>query len=179
MFRTVMKRMAVVPLVLVLVAWVVFQPDAPALQLLGKPAPQFSLGLLDGGTYELAESKGNEIVILDFWATWCGPCRQAMPILDKVSRGFHDQGVRLYAVNLQENSQVVRRYLDSQKLDLTVLLDKRGSVAAQYMAQSIPQTVIIGKDGAVQAVHVGYSGNLEAAITKELTALANGENLVE
>lgn len=174
-----MKRMALVPLLLVLAAWVAFEPPAPALQLLGKPAPQFSLDLLGGGTYALAESKGNEIVILDFWATWCGPCRQAMPILDKVSSTFHGQGVRLYAINLQENPQDIRRYLNSQKLDLTVLLDKRGFVAAQYMAQSIPQTVIIGKDGAVQAVHVGYSGNFEAAITKELTALAKGVTLVE
>ncbi|MCH7911285.1 MAG: redoxin domain-containing protein [Candidatus Hydrogenedentes bacterium] len=154
-----------------------FQPPSPPMQLLGKPAPPFSLELLDGGTFDLAEAKGNEIVMLDFWATWCGPCRQAMPILEKVSRKFHEQGVRLYAVNLQEDSSDIRQYLKSEKLDLTVLLDKEASVAAQYKAEAIPQTVIIGKDGTVQVVHVGISPDLEAQVTAELSALVMGRKL--
>lgn len=154
-----------------------FQPPSPPMQLLGKPAPPFSLGLLDGGTFDLAETKGKEIVILDFWATWCGPCRQVMPIIEKVAEQFREEGVRLYAVNLQEDSQNVRRFLESQKLDVTVLLDRQGTVATQYRADAIPQTVIIGKDGTVQAVHVGSYPDLEAELTKELTALIQGEKL--
>ena len=69
MLRTLKQRMTFVPLLLIVAAWIAFQPRAPAFQLLGKPAPQFSLDLLDGGTFDLAKTKGNEIVILDFWAT--------------------------------------------------------------------------------------------------------------
>ena len=179
MLRTLKQRMTFVPLLLIVAAWIAFQPRAPAFQLLGKPAPQFSLDLLDGGTFDLAKTKGNEIVILDFWATWCGPCRYAMPILEKISEKFHDQGVRLYAVNLREDSRDIHRYLKSERLDLTVLLDTQGSVAGQYKADAIPQTVIIGKDGTVQVVHVGISLDLEAEITNELTALAKGEKLAK
>ena len=154
-----------------------FQPPSPPMQLLGKPAPPFSLELLDGGTFDLADTKGKEIVILDFWATWCGPCRQVMPIIEKVAKQFREEGVRLYAVNLREDSKNVRRYLESQELHLTVLLDKQGSVAAQYKADAIPQTVIIGRDGTVQVVHVGSYPDLEAELTNELTALTKGEKL--
>ena len=154
-----------------------FQPPSPPMRLLGKPAPQFSLELLDGGTFDLADTKGKEIVILDFWATWCGPCRQVMPVIEKVAEQFREEGVRLYAVNLREDSKNVRRYLESQELDLTVLLDTQGSVAAQYKADAIPQTVIIGRDGIVQVVHVGSYFDLEAEITSELTALTQGEKL--
>ncbi len=154
-----------------------FQPPSPPMRLLGKPAPPFSLEILDGGTFDLAETKGKEIVILDFWATWCGPCRQVMPIIEKVAERFREEGVRLYAVNLQEDPKNVRRYLESQELDLTVLLDTQGSVAAQYKANAIPQTVIIGRDGTVQVVHVGSYLDLEAEITSELTALTKGEKL--
>lgn len=154
-----------------------FQPPSPHMQLLGKPAPPFSLEFLDGGTFDLAETKGKEIVILDFWATWCGPCRQVMPVIEKVAEQFREKGVRLYAVNLQEDGKSVRRFLESQELDLTVLLDKQGSVATQYKADAIPQTVIIGRDGTVQVVHVGTYLDLEAELTNELTALTRGEKL--
>lgn len=154
-----------------------FRPPEPKHVLVGKPAPEFEIDILDGGTFNLAEVKGKEIIILDFWATWCGPCRMAMPILERVAKRFADQDVRLYAVNLEEDIPSIRRFISQQKLGLTTLLDKTGAVGLQYKAHSIPQTVIIGKDGTVQVVHVGYSADLENAITEELTALVKGEKL--
>jgi thiol-disulfide isomerase/thioredoxin len=155
------------------------QPPPPANALLGKPAPDFKLDVMDGGSLEIAAKKADEILILDFWATWCGPCRKAMPILEKVSKEFADQGVKLYAVNLEEDSEEIKNFLTSQKLDVMVALDSDSSVAAQYMVQGIPQTVIIGKDGSVQVVHVGVSPYLETQIRDELTALVKGERLAD
>ena len=70
--------------------------------MIGKPAPEFTLPLLDGGIFELAAHRGKEIVLLDFWATWCGPCRAAMPVLVDVAKEYADKGVRYYAIDLRE-----------------------------------------------------------------------------
>jgi peroxiredoxin len=157
-----------------------FQPPrqpSPADALIGQPAPNFELRLLDGGTIELAAKKDKEIVVLDFWATWCGPCRVAMPVIDRVTKEFEDQGVRLYAVNLEEEPEQIREYLKSVNLSIQVALDTDGSVAEAYKAFSIPQTVIVDKDGTVQVVHVGYSPNMEAELREQLTQLTEGESL--
>ncbi len=149
------------------------QPHA----LLGKPAPPIELELLDGGRFDLASFKDKNVVILDFWATWCGPCVQAMPIIDRVAEKYKDQGVRLFAVNLQEGADEIRTFLEEAKLDVPVALDKEGSVAAAYMANAIPQTVLVGKDGTVQVVKVGLSPDLEDALSEEIEALLAGKNL--
>lgn len=155
------------------------RPASPADALIGKTAPDFELRLLDGGILSLSAKKDKEIVILDFWATWCGPCRAAMPIMEKVSGEFADQDVRLYAVNLEEEIEDIKSFLESQGLNVQVALDTDGSVAEMYKAFSIPQTVIVGKDGTVQAVHVGMSPNLETELREELTQLVGGKNLTD
>ena len=145
--------------------------------LLAKAAPAIKLDLLGGGTLDLAALKDKNVVILDFWATWCDPCRKAMPIIDKVAREYKDKGVLLYAVNIQETREDIQRFVDDSGLHLAIALDKEGSVARAYQANSIPQTVIVGKDGTVQVVHVGLSPNLEDELKKELDALVAGKDL--
>ena len=144
----------------------------------GTPAPAFTLDLLDGGEFDLAQQKEKNIVILDFWATWCGPCANAMPVLAQVAREYRSRGVRLYSVNLQENPQVIRLFLKRHRLNLDVALDRDGEVGKLYGADSIPETVVIGKDGRVQAVHVGFLPTLKSELTKELDTLLAGESLV-
>ncbi len=131
-----------------------FRAPTPADLLKGKMAPDFTVALLDGDSLTLSEKKG-EIVILDFWATWCGPCRIAMPVLDAVAKEFAGDRVHLYGVNLQEEPERIRSYLEGKGLDVTVALDRDGSIGEMYEASAIPQTVIIGRDGKVAIVHVG------------------------
>jgi peroxiredoxin len=145
--------------------------------LVGKAAPDFTLDLLQGGTLTLADHKGKNIVILDFWATWCGPCVRAMPIIAEVASQYKDKGVVLYAVNLVESPDVIRPFLKKHDLDVQVALDKDGKVGKTYEARAIPQTVIVGKDGTVQVVHVGLLPNLEEALKSDLDALLAGKNL--
>jgi thiol-disulfide isomerase/thioredoxin len=148
------------------------QPPAPAEALAGKAAPAITLTQLDGKPFDLASKKGNEIVLLDFWATWCGPCRMGMPILNKVSKEFADKGVRLYAVNLEESEEQITAFLESTGMkELTVVLDKEGSTTQPYMAESIPLMIMIGKDGLVKKVHVGVTPTYEDDIRKELEEL--------
>jgi thiol-disulfide isomerase/thioredoxin len=144
--------------------------------LLGKAAPAFDLPTLDGKSAKLSDWK-DKIVILDFWATWCGPCRSAMPIIIDVANSFKGKGVQLYAVNIDEDAATIESFLNDEKLSVDVALDKAGKVAEEYLAAAIPQTVLIGKDGRVQVVHVGFSANLRETLTEQIEALLAGEDL--
>jgi len=138
--------------------------------LSGKPAPAFTVDLLDGGKLDLATHKGKNVVVLDFWATWCGPCRIAMPVLVEVTNQYKDKGVAFYAVNVGEAPAAVRAFLKKSELSLAVALDSDGKVSELYKVQGIPQTVIIGKDGIVKQVHVGVAPNLEEQLKEDLEA---------
>ena len=105
----------------------------------------------------LADLKGH-VSVLDFWATWCGPCVESLPHIDKINSDYADKGLKVYAVNLQETKPQVQKFLMSQKLTLPVLLDSDGATAKNYMANAIPETVIIGKDGVVKKVIIGFGG---------------------
>ena len=145
--------------------------------LLAKPAPSFKLELLEGGEFDLSRLKGKNIVILDFWATWCGPCIRVMPVMEEVANEYKDKGVILIAVNLRESPQKIRSFLQKQGLHPVVALDKDGAEGTIYKAQYIQQTVIIGKEGIVQAVHVGALPNLKKILKKELDDLLAGKKL--
>lgn len=164
-----------------------FSQPQPADLLVGKVAPELTLNLLGGGKLDTVASRGKEIVILDFWATWCGPCRIAMPILDKVASKFKDDDVRLYAVNLGEEPAYIRSFLDDLGLGLTVALDVDGSAGKEYKVDGIPQTVIIDRSGDVRYVHVGIPPPdlFEATLAEQLETLvkegktAGGSNAKE
>ena len=146
--------------------------------LLGKPAPPFKLELLEGGEFDLSQHKDKSIVILDFWATWCGPCKKVMPILEEIADEYKDKGVVVIAVDLREEPEKIRSFLEEQGLHTTVALDRDGKVGRLYEAKSIPQTVIIGIDGMVQAVYVGSTSTTKETLKKELAALLEGKKLI-
>jgi peroxiredoxin len=147
--------------------------------LVGKPAPDFELDLVGGKKFHLADSKGKEVVVLDFWATWCGPCLQAMPQVERAAGEFKDKGVRLVAVNLQETAEQVTALLERQKLHVTVALDRDGTVADKYKAVAIPQTVIVNRDGTVARLFVGGGGHLEQTLKDALKAVLEGDKPTE
>ena len=140
-------------------------------KLLGQAAPEFTLALLDGGDFDLASHQGKHVVLLDFWATWCGPCRAAMPTLVEISRDYADKGVKYFAVNLQEEPAKIRDYLKQADMNIAVPLDKDGTCAKKYAVRGIPTMIIVGKDGKVKKVHVGSSPTLKSEITHALDDL--------
>lgn len=147
--------------------------------LVGQAAPAAELAVLDGETHKLADFKGKKVVVLDFWATWCGPCIEALPIVDKVATKLADKDVAFFAVNLGDELDSVREFLDKHELKLPVAHDADSELAALFDANSIPMTAIIDKQGVVQVVHVGFGSDMEETLTEEVEAVLAGKQLAE
>jgi thiol-disulfide isomerase/thioredoxin len=125
---------------------------------------------------QLSSLKGS-VVVLDFWATWCGPCKASLPNLAKVSSdpALAARGLKVIAVNCRDPQDTTQQYIDQNHLPLTVALDLDGSAEDAYKVDGIPATIVIGRDGTIQHAIVGFGGQstedeLNAAIEKALAA---------
>lgn len=109
-------------------------------------APEFSLRELNGNVASLSGYRG-KMVLLNFWATWCGPCRDEMPSMEQLSRNFGGQGLTVVAINQRENAALVARFMKTHNLNFSTLLDADGRVAASYRVYGIPVSYVIDSDG--------------------------------
>lgn len=144
--------------------------DANGSPLVGKPAPEFSLETIAKREFSLGQLKG-KVTVLDFWASWCGPCMQTMPEIDRIVKEIGGDQVELVAVNLQETRERAQAAVKRLNLTSTVVLDIDGEVAQQYQATSIPQTVIIDCDGNVRHVFAGGGAKFLKQFEEALTAI--------
>ena len=132
----------------------------------GAPAPDFSLLTVENGKpVRLADLRGH-IVVLNFWATWCLPCRTEMPALDQAQRNMPDAVV--LGVNQQEGAETVGRFLREQGLDFAVVLDTAGEVNRLYRVLALPTTYFIDRDGVIR--EVVYGGPLTRALIESKVA---------
>lgn len=132
----------------------------------GAAAPGFSLTDLKGQQLSLDQMKG-KVVLLDFWATWCGPCRLSMPVLEQLQKEYGPK-LALLAINLEEPIEVVRGYVQKQNLHSTILLDSEGRVGRAYGSESIPMQVVIDKEGIIRHINFGYAPNLGERLRSEI-----------
>jgi peroxiredoxin len=151
--------------------------ESPPHPLLGENAPSFETTDLEGKPIALQKQLGKNIILLDFWATWCGPCVRAMPDVDAVAEKFADRGLVFYAVNVGEDPAAVKDFLTENKLDVPVALDADGAISEKYKVEALPQTVLVGKDGRVQVVHLGFSSALGKELEKNIEDLLAGKDL--
>ena len=148
-----------VPLVVIVAVgvWYVLKPAAPSetgIARPGAPAPQIALQQLAGGTSNLTADRG-KIVLVNFWATWCEPCKSEMPALQRLADELREQPFRLYSVDLQEDAQSIDTFQRQFGLDLYVLLDEEGSVTRAYGVRGLPATFLIDRQGVVRIQRLG------------------------
>jgi cytochrome c biogenesis protein CcmG/thiol:disulfide interchange protein DsbE len=123
----------------------------------GYLAPEFILPSLDGQTVRLSDFRGKKAVFLNFWATWCVPCRQEMPTMEKAYQEYKSRGLEILAVSLDTGSKsAVRNFMSELKLGYPALLDPEMEVLRLYRQFSIPATFLIDKQGIVRHRELGY-----------------------
>lgn len=121
----------------------------------GAPAPQFTLTARSGANVSLGQYKG-QVVMLNFWASWCGPCRQEMPLLDSIYTKYKRMGFTLIGVNVEPDSKSANDWLKQTPVSFPILYDKESRVSKMYDVEGMPSTVIIDRAGKVRALHRGY-----------------------
>jgi peroxiredoxin len=132
------------------------------------PAPEFSLPGLTGQTVRLSDYRGR-IVVMEFWATWCGVCRQTMPSLELLYRRYRDRGVEVLLVDMGEEPKRVKRWAGS-RFESTIVLDERNRAARAYGVSGIPALFVIDAMGLIRYTKTGYGGGLE----RDLTGILDG-----
>ena len=140
----------------------------PAKKLVGQPAPNILIQPTGGTPLHLADLKGKNVVIIDFWATWCPPCRFGLPMVSEVASKYKDKGVVFYAIGDGSINQE-KVYLEQRKIDAIPASSNAEGFEA-FMVQAIPETVVIDKQGIVKAVHIGLSKNEKEELTSEIEA---------
>jgi thiol-disulfide isomerase/thioredoxin len=139
------------------------------------PAPGFSLPSLDGRQIELSELRG-KVIVLDFWATWCTPCLAGLPHLQSMAGNgdMAQRGLVVLAVNEREKRESVRPIIDAAHYTFTVAQDADGSVGQAYLVFTLPTTIVVGRDGLVDAVVSGWTQDttrqIDDAVTHALDA---------
>ena len=128
---------------------------------LSGPAPNFTLQSRDGKTVSLADMKG-QVVMINFWATWCGPCRQEMPHLQALYERYNSLGFTLLGVNVEDNPNGAKKWLEENgPVTFPVLFDPKSEVSQLYKVVAMPSTVLVGRDGTMRFIHHGYKPGYE------------------
>jgi cytochrome c biogenesis protein CcmG, thiol:disulfide interchange protein DsbE len=137
----------------------------------GQRAPEFALPTMRGQTVALSSLRG-KVVLVDFWAQWCEPCKKELPQLDKLAKEYAGKGVVVLAVNIDKQRDNAARLVKQLGLSLDVLLDPAGSVAAAYDLPKMPTSFVVDKKGIVRYVNEGFEGPADVdRFKKELDEL--------
>lgn len=143
---------------------------------IGDPAPEFSLPSLNKTQVSLGDFKG-DVVFVNFWASWCPPCKQEFPELNKLADEYKDKKFKMLAINLDKSQARVEKYLKSigvEKFNMEILLDPDSKVVASYVARSMPSSFVIDKNGTIKFVHFGFNKKDPPKWREELDSLLKG-----
>jgi thiol-disulfide isomerase/thioredoxin len=142
----------------------------PSLALTPSAAPEFELASMAGKSVNLAAHRG-QVVMINFWATWCGPCRTEMPLLENIYRKYKPMGFTLLGVNVEPDSAAAAEWLKATPVTFPILFDTDSKVSKLYAVQGMPSTVIVDRKGQVRFVHRGYKAGDENAYLDQIRAL--------
>ena len=135
-------------------------------------APDFTLKSLEGSNLRLDEYKG-QVVLINFWATWCGPCRQELPLLDRIHRRYQDAGFAVLGINVEgvDKTDEARAMISKAGVTFPVLVDEGQKISELYALEAMPTSVVVDRDGVVRYVHLGYKPGDEAKYVDKLKKL--------
>ena len=133
-------------------------------------APDFTLQTRTGESVSLADLSG-QVVMVNFWATWCGPCREEMPHLEALYQRYSDLGFTLLGVNVEENASGVDQFLDETPVTFPVLLDPTNEVSELYDVIAMPSTVLVDRSGNLRFIHHGYQAGYENEYQTQIRSL--------
>jgi thiol-disulfide isomerase/thioredoxin len=139
----------------------------------GQPAPSFSAHTLDGdATLSLGAYKG-KVVFLDFWASWCGPCKTAMPLIESLREEFPESQFQVLAVNIDESPDKAKAFLASRKVKVGYpsVSDPEGRLPSTYGLKTMPTSYLIDRNGVIRAVHAGFRASDVDGLRAEIRAL--------
>jgi len=149
----------------------VLAPAACPSAEIGDPVPECAAATASEHlTAGLAGPRGR-VLLVDFWATWCPPCRKSMPFLNSLRNELRDQGFEVVAVNVDEDSDEATRYLAAHPVDYPVLFDPKGSCPSAFAIKAMPSSYFVGRDGRIRGVHAGFREGDQGAIRQQATSL--------
>jgi peroxiredoxin len=138
--------------------------------LTGQPAPDFALKSATGENLRLSEYRG-EVVMINFWATWCGPCRQEMPLLDDLHKRYSRVGFRLLGVNIDDDARRAMQMVEELGVSFPVLFDDTKAVSKLYQVEAMPVTILLDRAGTVRYIHHGYKPGYEEFYLTQVRSL--------
>ena len=157
-------------LALALLFALVLPAGAEELKRWSGPTPPLELADLEGRKHRLADYRGSAVVV-NFWATWCVPCRDEMPSLERLRTSVEGRPVVILAVNLAEPDSRVRKFLDAVPVRFPILMDRDSGVAKAWQAKLLPATYIIGPDGVIRYRHLGELDWSKPAVRAQIVEL--------
>ena len=159
----------IIVLLVMVMPWVVLLPSANA-ELVKGEAPNFTLKSQRGDNLKLSEHRG-EVIMLNFWATWCDACRQGMPTLNEMYQLYRDEGFTLFSINVEDDVRKVNKALSKMQVTFPVLFDVTNEVSKAYEVDDIPSVYIIDRDGNLRYVHHGFPPGYRDVFQKQVREL--------
>ena len=138
--------------------------------LSGQQAPDFALKNANGENIRLTDLRG-DVVMINFWATWCGPCRQEMPLLDEMHERYSRVGFSLLGVSIDDDPNRAKEMIDNLGVSFPVVFDSDKQVSQQYDVSAMPVTILLDREGVVRHVHYGYKPGYEDIYVQQIREL--------
>ena len=172
--RNALLRRVIVHAALLVGAWMLSPVAWPAVA--GDPAPECAASTFDDArTIRVADYKG-KVVYLDFWASWCPPCRESFPFMNELQREFGEKGLQIMAISVDKVPDDARRFLARYPPQFTVALDTTWTCASAYLLPGMPTSFVIDKAGVIRGVHIGFRDKDKVKIRGQLLQLLHEAN---